>query len=81
MRIITLITAATIAGTSMASAASLSDVDRNDDGKISFQEWDHTYGTEKGIISFKHTDQNNDGFLDFAEFRDAQVRGVLSSES
>jgi len=50
MRIITLLTAATIAGTSMASAASLSDVDRNDDGKISFQEWDHTYGTEKGII-------------------------------
>jgi|GEM_PF-5939728 len=78
MRTITLIAAAMIAGTSMASAASLSDVDMNDDGKITFSEWDHTYGTEESRIGFNFSDKDNSGYLDQREFINAQATGVLS---
>ena len=78
MRIATLTAAALIAGATMASAASHSDVDLNNDGKITFNEWDHVYGTEADRIGFNYSDKDGSGYLDLREFINAQATGVLS---
>lgn len=78
MRIITLTALATVAATSMASAATLQSVDRNNDGMISFAEWDFTFGTEENRIGFNYSDRDGNGMLDLAEFNRATDTGVLS---
>ena len=78
MRTFTIAAAALISATSMAQAATLSSVDRNNDGMISFTEWDFTYGTEESRIGFTYSDRDGNGMLDIHEFNRAADTGVLS---
>jgi len=79
MRMITLATAAAIAATSMAQAATLSAVDRNNDGVVSYAEWNFTFGSDESIIGFNYSDRDGNGTLDIHEFNRAVDRGVLAN--
>lgn len=78
MRFIALIAAATVATATVAGAASHSSVDRNNDGVITLDEWNYTYGTEESRIGFQHSDRDGNGTLSQKEFIRAQAYGVLN---
>ena len=72
MRIITLTAAALALTAGVASAASFTSVDRNDDGLVSKAEFLQIYGPDLDTSSFRYIDQNHDGAIDTAEFADAE---------
>lgn len=54
--------------TASAASASLTQIDRNDDGAISAAEFLHVYGPDAGIEQFNAIDKNNDLLVDASEF-------------
>lgn len=68
MRVLSLITAVTLAAASMAQANSLHSVDSNGDGRVSYLEYFHVYGPDAGPIKFGYADTDNDGSLNWVEF-------------
>ena len=81
MRIITLTAAALALTAGVASAASFTSVDRNDDGVVSKAEFLHIYGPELDTSSFRYIDQNHDGSVDTAEYDAARTSSGLLEEA
>lgn len=66
--------------TAGAASASLTQIDRNNDGAISASEFLFVYGPDAGIEQFRAADHNNDQVVDASEYLSETNSGIFEDE-